>query len=234
MEFILNASQRSSKGSSAAKAARRDNVVPGIIYGSDIESINITVQKNELAKNMSNEAFYSQILSIQLDDGTEQKVILKDVQRHPYKKEILHLDFLQVNENKEIKVTVPFHFINEDKAPGVKIGGGLVSHLVNEIEIVCLPKDIPEYIEVDLANLELDHSIHLKEINLPANIKSSLLIQSEENDMAIAVIHKAKEIKDEDPVDETAEASDGEADDAKDSKAKDEKSDNKESSEQKN
>ena len=187
MEFILNASQRSSKGSSSAKAARRDNVVPGIIYGSDIESINITVQKNELAKNMSNEAFYSQILSIQLDDGTEQKVILKDVQRHPYKKEILHLDFLQVNENKEIKVTVPFHFINEDTAPGVKIGGGLVSHLVNEIEIVCLPKDIPEYIEVDLANLELDHSIHLKEINLPANVKSSLLIQSEEN-LTISII----------------------------------------------
>ena len=183
---------------------------------------------------MSNEAFYSQILNIKLDDGTEQKVILKDVQRHPYKKEILHLDFLQVNENKEIKVTVPFHFINEDTAPGVKIGGGLVSHLVNEIEIVCLPKDIPEYIEVDLANLELDHSIHLKEINLPANVKSSLLIQSEENDMAIAVIHKAKEIKDEDPVDETAEASDGEADDAKDSEAKDEKTDNKESSEQTN
>ena len=97
-----------------------------------------------------------------------------------------------------------------------------------------MPKDIPEYIEVDLANLELDHSIHLKEINLPVNVKSSLLIQSEENDMAIAVIHKAKEIKDEDPVDETAEASDGEADDAKDSEAKDEKTDNKESSEQTN
>ena len=151
MEFILNASQRSSKGSSAAKAARRDNVVPGIIYGSDIESINITVQKNELAKNMSNEAFYSQILSIQLDDGTEQKVILKDVQRHPYKKEILHLDFLQVNENKEIKVSIinngegiPDKYIDRlterffrvDKARSRKIGGtGLGLAIVKHILI---------------------------------------------------------------------------------------------------
>jgi len=149
------------------------------------------VNHNELLKQLENEAFYSHILTVELDGKTEQAV-LKDLQRHPAKPFILHLDLMRVSAGEKIRVNVPLHFIGEDVAPGVKIGGGIVTHAVTEVEVSCLPKDLPEYIEVDLSALELGESLHLSDLKLPPGVELVQLLQGEEHDVAVAAIQATR------------------------------------------
>ena len=141
MDFLINAEKREKKGTSSSRNIRRDGFVPGIIYGAGKEEQTISLRKHEVAKNLEQDAFYSQVLDISLD-GKKEQVILRDIQRHPAKREILHMDFQRVKADQKINVTIPLNFINEDVAPGVKVDGGIISHLMTEIEIICLPADI--------------------------------------------------------------------------------------------
>ena len=231
MEFIITAEKRDRKGTSSSRNIRREGLVPGIIYGANTKEEIISLKKHEVAKNLENEGCYSQVLDIVID-GAKQQVILRDIQRHPSKKEILHMDFQRIKADQKINVVIPINFVNEDIAPGVKVDGGIISHLITELEILCLPADIPENITVDLVNLELDHPIHLTELEIPKGVELTLLAHEDDTDMAVVVIHQAKVVEEEEDLTEAPEASevpsdqkdeneDEESDESKDGKGKD-------------
>ncbi len=190
-EFVVSAERRKDQGKGASRRLRRTGKVPAILYGAGKEPLPITVDHNELLKQVENEAFYSHILTIDLE-GSKEQAILKDMQRHPAKPFILHMDFMRVSAGERIRVNVPLHFTGEEVAPGVKIGGGIVTHAVTEVEINCLPKDLPEYIDVDLSGLELGQSLHLSDIKLPKGVELVQLLQGEEHDTAIAAIQTVR------------------------------------------
>ena len=205
--FVLEAEPRTDLGKGASRRLRRTGMVPAVIYGAGKDPVSISLKHNELWHSLENEAFYSHILTVKLGKKEEQ-AILKDLQRHPSKPVLMHMDLQRVSANEKIRVHAPLHFMNEDTAPGVK-AGGLVSHSQTEIEITCLPKDLPEYIEVDLGALELDASIHLSEISLPAGVEAVELTHGEGHDPSIVSIHMARGAKDTDV--EEGEAAEGEA-----------------------
>ena len=168
--FEINAEPRTDVGKGASRRLRRAGRIPGILYGSDKDPVMVSFNHDDLAHRLDHEAFYSHILTVVLG-GNSENVVLKDLQRHPFRRRILHVDFQRINEKEELTMRVPLHFINEEKCPGVKTGGGVISHIMTDLEIVCLPKDLPEYIEVDLGNLELGDAIHLGELSLPAGVE---------------------------------------------------------------
>ncbi len=190
-EFVLSAEPRSEQGKGASRRLRRAGKVPAILYGAGKEPVPLSINHNELLKQLENEAFYSHILTIELG-GKKEQAVLKDLQRHPAKPFILHLDLMRVSAGEKIRVNVPLHFIGEEVAPGVKIGGGIVTHAVTEVEITCLPKDLPEYIEVDLSGLELGQSLHLSDLKLPPGVELVQLMQGEEHDVAVAAIQATR------------------------------------------
>ena len=190
-EFVVTAEPRSDQGKGASRRLRRMGRVPAILYGAGKDPVPLSVDHNELLKQLENEAFYSHILTIEVG-GKKEQAILKDLQRHPAKPFVMHLDFMRVSAGEKIRVNVPLHFVGGDVAPGVKIGGGIVTHAVTEVEIVCLPKDLPEYIEVDLSNLELGQSLHLSDIDLPKGVELVQLLQGEEHDVAVAAIQATR------------------------------------------
>lgn len=169
MTIQFNATKREVQGSSASRRLRRAGRVPAIVFGS-VEPVQISVDHNEIFHALRNEAFHSSVLSMNLD-GAAQSVILKDTQWHPYKQQVLHMDFQRVNAGHTIHVKVPLHFVNADIAPGVKLEGGMVTHQMNEVEVVCLPGDLPEFIEVDLKDLKGGASIHVSHLPLPKGVK---------------------------------------------------------------
>ena len=147
----------------------------------------LSVVRKDLEKSMENEAFFSQILNLHIDGGNE-KAILKDLQRHPAKNRVMHADFMRINENETLKVHVPIHFINEATCVGVKLQGAIIQHQVTDIEVLCLPADIPAYIEVDMAKLETGDIVHLSEVSLPPGVTSVALSLGEDHDLAIASV----------------------------------------------
>ena len=181
--FELIAESRSGMGKGASRRLRRTGKVPGIIYGAGKDPALISVAHNELEQHLEHEAFYSHILSVRVGDLVE-RVVLKDVQRHPAKPFVLHFDLLRVSESEKIKMNVPLHFVGEDKAPGVK-AGGTASHHLSDVEITCLPKDLPQYIEVDVSGMEIGDSIHLSELVLPDGTELTALAQGPENDHVV-------------------------------------------------
>ncbi len=204
-EFEFNALARTDLGKAATRRLRHKNMVPAVVYGAGKTPESITLKQNEVMKTLKNEAVYSHILSLKID-GTAQKVVLKTLERHHTKTHIMHIDFLRIKAGEKITMNIPFHFIGEEECPGVK-DGGVVSHLMNELEVKCLPEKLPEYIEIDATNLELDHSIHLMDIKLPEGIEPTLEI-SEENNPGVVSIHRPK--VEEEPVEEVAEGEEGE------------------------
>ena len=164
--FEIVAENRDVKGKGASRRLRRDGKVPAILYGAGSEPVAIQLEHYEIQQQTENEAFYSTILTLKLN-GTAEKVVIKDLQRHAYKPTIMHMDFQRVDEAEEITMRVPIHFINEEHCVGVKSGGGLISHMLTELEIPCLPKDLPEYIEVDVRALELGEAVHLSDLVMP-------------------------------------------------------------------
>ena len=187
-EFLIEATTRSDLGKGASRRLRRlESRVPGIVYGADKEPANISVLGKDLVKSLENEAFYSHILTLKLD-GNDIQVVLKDLQRHPAKNYPIHVDFQRVDATHKLHMHVPLHFLNEDKCVGVKTGGGIVSHLMTEVEVVCLAKDLPEFIEADVAELELGNSLHLSDLKLPAGVEIRALQLGADHDLPVVSV----------------------------------------------
>ncbi len=212
-EFDLIAEIREDQGKGASRRLRREGKVPAIIYGAGRPPRSLAFDHNKVLRQLENESFYSSVLNIKVGEKS-QAAILKDLQRHPARNVIMHMDFQRIVEDQEIRMNVPLHFIGEDVAPGVKLGGGSVSHLRTDVEVVCLPKHLPEFLEVDVSNLELDAMIHLSEIKLPEGVEIPELAQGPEHDHAVVSIHviKARPVEEEAPAEEEAAGEDaGEA-----------------------
>jgi len=201
-QFEVTAEVRQDQGKGASRRLRRAGKVPAIVYGAGKEATSLTLRHSEMLRHLEHEAFYSHILSLKIGDQVEQ-VVLKDLQRHPAKPIIMHADFMRVSESEKIIMHIPLHFLNETACVGVKQGGGVVSHQMVEIEIRCLPKDLPEFISVDLLNLQLGQIIHLSELTLPAGVEIPALAHGAEHDLPVVTIHKghggATAIEDETP-----------------------------------
>ncbi len=165
----ISAQSRSEEGRGASRRIRRTGNVPGVIYGGDAAPSPITLDHNVLYHALRKEAFHSSILTINLDKKPVQ-VLLRDVQMHPYKQQVLHVDFLRVDPKRKITMRVPLHFVNGDISPAVKLEGALINQIMNELEISCLPKDLPEYIEVDLSEMTVGTTIHVSSLKLPQGV----------------------------------------------------------------
>lgn len=187
-KFELQAEDRPDQGKGASRRLRRAGKVPAILYGAHRDPRALALDHNALVHHLENEAFFSSILTVTTGDKS-QPCILKDVQRHPYKNQVLHVDLQRVLEDEEIRVTVPFHFLGEDKAPGVK-GGGVVSRVMTDLEVTCLPKHLPEYIEVDVSAMELEVALTLGEVKLPEGV--SIFGGEEMLEQPVFIIHRPR------------------------------------------
>jgi large subunit ribosomal protein L25 len=186
--YTLDATVRNDKGTGASRRLRHAGQVPAIVYGSDAEPQQIALAHNKVWQAQEHEGFYSHILTLNID-GKAQEVILKDVQRHPYKSIILHMDFQRVDANHKLHTNVPLHFINEEAAAKK---GGTVSHTATELEVTCLPKDLPEFIEVDCGGLEVGQTLHISDLALPKGVTSVELGKGESHDLAVVTLHAPK------------------------------------------
>ncbi len=201
-DFTLHAKGREDTGKGASRRLRRlAGEIPAIVYGGKKAAAQISLTHKDVAKALENEAFYSHIISLDVD-GTSEDVIIKDIQRHPAKSVVMHMDFFRVSKTTKLQTRAPLHFINEEECVGVKLGGGLIARSMTDIEISCLPKDLPEYIEVDMAEVELGQTVHLSDIKLPKGVESVALGHGEDHDLPVAAVNKPKaveEISDEAP-----------------------------------
>ncbi len=189
MTIEIKAVKRDAKGTGASRRLRHAGSVPGVVYGAAKEAVTILVDAKELFLEFRHEAFHASVLDLNLD-GKKESVLLRDFQMHPVRNTIQHVDFQRVSATEKIHVKVPFHFINADIAPGVKLSGGIVAHILTEAEVSCLAKDLPEFIEVDVAKLEMGHAIHLSEITLPKGVSFVQLAHG--TDAAVVSIAKTR------------------------------------------
>ncbi|MBM3351480.1 MAG: 50S ribosomal protein L25/general stress protein Ctc [Betaproteobacteria bacterium] len=189
MTIEINAVKRDAKGTGASRRLRRAGAVPGVIYGGGKDAVTIEMNTKDLFLQFRHEAFHASVLSLILD-GKKESVLLRDYQLHPVRNTLQHVDFQRVSATEKIHVKVPLHFINADVAPGVKLGGGIVAHIQTEADVSCLAKDLPEFIEVDVAKLEMGHSIHLSQIKLPKGVEFVQLAHGD--DAAVAAIAKTR------------------------------------------
>ena len=198
ISFELNAEPRTDTGKGASRRLRHAGKVPAIMYGGNKEPESLTLDHNEVIRNLEHEAFYSHILTIRVG-GTSTRAVMRDLQRHPSKPFVQHMDLMRVSESEKLKMHVPLHFIGEDTAPGVK-AGGMVSHEIIEVEVECLPRDLPEYIEVDVSGLDVGDSLHLSDLVMPAGAVLLELARGEGHDLGVVSIHTkrgAEEIEEE-------------------------------------
>lgn len=189
--FELVAELREDAGKGSSRRLRREGKVPAIIYGGGMPPRSLSFERNALMRQMEQEAFFSSVINVQVGKK-QQPAILKDVQMHPAKRMVLHMDLQRIIATEKIRMSVPIHYLNEATAIGVKLGGGTVSHMYSEVDISCLPKNLPEYLEVDIAELELDQMLHLSDIKLPDGVEITELAQGPENDKPIVAIHILK------------------------------------------
>ncbi len=186
--FELVAEFRETQGKGASRRLRHEGKVPAILYGGHSQARKLSLSHQKLLIMLDNERFYSTILSLKVGEET-QAAILKDVQRHPFKNAIVHIDFQRVEDNQKIRMSIPLHFTGAAVSPGVKTQGGIVSHMRTEVEVSCLPKDLPEFIEVDLSGLSLNESIHLSQLKLAEGVE---LLALAKEDVAVAAIHSPR------------------------------------------
>ena len=188
---------RDVQGTGASRRLRHAGKIPAILYGSGKDTAMLTLSHNSLYHNMEDESFHSSILTVEIN-GKKEKAILRDVQMHAFKQLIMHIDLQRVSAKDKIHMNVPFHFTGGEEAPGVKVESGIVSHLITELDIVCLPDDLPEFISIDISALNLGDSIHLSEITLPKGVESSAL--SHGDDLAVVTVVAVRAIVEEDEV----------------------------------
>jgi large subunit ribosomal protein L25 len=187
----IPAESRKDEGKGASRRLRQTGKVPAILYGGSDAPANIQLDHNTVFLASHNEWFYSAILDLKLD-GKAQKVLLRDMQRHPFKPQLLHLDFQRVDENKAIRIRVPLHFLNQEKSPAGKMAGVLISHALTDIEISCLPKDLPEFISVDLGELNVGDIVHISDLKLPGGVEIPELRLGKEHDAAVVTAQELK------------------------------------------
>ncbi|VAW60247.1 LSU ribosomal protein L25p [hydrothermal vent metagenome] len=197
MAIIINAETRTDLGKGASRRLRHVEKIPAIVYGAG-DPLSLTIDLREMRPNVDNEAFYASLVDLVIDGKKKaEKVIVRDIQHHPYKADVMHVDFQRVDAKKKMHITVHLHFTGEEVAPGVK-AGGQVGHIINEVEIICLPKDIPEYIEVDISALDLGDALHLSDIKAPKGVELAALSHGDDNhDEAVVSIHVAKVVVEE-------------------------------------
>jgi large subunit ribosomal protein L25 len=215
MKIEINATKRDVKGTGASRRLRHAGSIPGILYGGGKDPVSLDLEHKSLFLQFRHEAFHASILTLNLE-GSKESVLLRDYQMHPVRNTIQHIDFQRVNENEKIHVKVPFHFVNAEVSPGVKLNGGIVAHIMTEANISCLPKNLPEFIEVDLAALDIGQSIHLSQIKVFEGVEFVQL--SHGNDAAVASVAKPRAVVEEviaKPVEGAADAAAPAADGAK-------------------
>ena len=188
MQIQFQATKRDAQGTGASRRQRRAGQLPGIVYGGTKDPQPITLDHNELYHLLKKEVFHSSLLSVEVD-GQNETVILRDTQWHPFKQQVLHIDFQRVAADEKIHVKVPLHFIGGDDSPAVKLGGCIVSAVINDVDVVCLPGNLPEFITVDLSGLEVGHSVHVSELKLPADVE---LVLRGEGDAVVATALKVR------------------------------------------
>ncbi|MFK5914524.1 MAG: 50S ribosomal protein L25/general stress protein Ctc [Woeseiaceae bacterium] len=209
INFTVEAELRTDLGKGASRRLRHTEKFPAVVYGTGKDPVSITVDHKKFMHSLENEAFYSHILNLSIA-GKEEQVILKDLQRHPAKIEVMHADFLRISATEKLHMNVPLHFINADVSPGAD-EGGLITHSMTDVEISCLPKDLPEFLEVDLSTLELDNSLHMSDITVPAGVEIVELAHGEGHDQPIAACHLTRGSDEEDEAAEAAAATPDEA-----------------------
>ena len=213
-EFTLVAESRGDMGKGASRRLRKSEIVPAIVYGAKKAALSIQLKHSDVLKSSSQESFYSQILDLSID-GKVERVVLKDMQRHPYKPFVMHMDFQRVDESAALTIRIPVHFLNEEDCIGVKQEGGVIARLMTEIEITCLPKDLPESIEVDVANLSVGDAVHLADLVLPDGVEITSITSGGDGAAAIVQVAMPRMVEEEEEpdseeVDGEDEASDGE------------------------
>ena len=206
--ITLNAEPRSDSGKGASRRLRHQGLVPAIVYGGKFDPVQISIDHNEFLHELDKEVIYTQVIDLKMGDKT-QEVILRDLQRHPYKNKVLHADFFRIDKNTPIKVVVPVHVVNAEECVGVKMDGGLMMQQVSEVEIIALPKDLPEYLEIDVAELHLGDLLHLTDIKMPEGVQIVALthledvedIEHDEHNVGVVSVIKPREevIEDEAP-----------------------------------
>ena len=207
MSFELNAEPRSDMGKGASRRLRHAGKVPAIMYGGGKDPEALSLSHNEVLRNLEHEAFYSHILTVK-SGGAETQAILRDLQRHPSKPVVMHMDLQRISATEKLKTHAPIHFIGEDVAPGVK-AGGLVSHDLTEVSIECLPKNLPEYIEVDVSGLEIGDSIHLSGLNVPEGVTLIDLARGDDYDSSVVSVHAKRVVEEVEPEAEGEPAAEG-------------------------
>ena len=212
ISFELNAEPRTDTGKGASRRLRHAGKVPAIMYGGNKDPESLTLDHNEVIRNLEHEAFYSHILTVKVG-GSETRAVLRDLQRHPSKPFVQHMDLQRVSESEKLRMHVPLHFSGEDIAPGVK-AGGMVSHEIIEVEVECLPKDLPEYIEVDISGMDVGESLHLSDLKMPEGAVLLELARGEGHDLGVVSIHTKRgttELEEEEGAPEAAAEGDEES-----------------------
>jgi large subunit ribosomal protein L25 len=208
----LNAEPRVDSGKGASRRLRRTGLVPAIVYGGDGDPQSISLIHNEFSHELESEAIYTQLIDLKIGEQSEE-VILRDLQRHPFKKRVLHADFFRIDKKKPINVVVPIHAVNTDDCVGVKLDGGMLTQVATEIEVICLPKNLPEYLEVDVIELHLGETIHLSELKVPEGVEIVALTYGEDHDSGVISVVKirAEEIISDEAPEALDEEGEGEA-----------------------
>ena len=190
--LVLEIDRREPSSKNAVRRLRAAERIPGIIYGAELEPAMISLANRDVAKAMQSDSFFSQIIDLKLGSKSQQ-VVIRDLQRHPATNRVLHIDFLRIREDREIQVSIPIRFLNEDQCEGVRLGGGIVSHHLIEVEVNCLPRNLPEYIEIDVEHLQLNQSVHLSGLTLPENVELVALMQDDPNrDIPVVSVQQPK------------------------------------------
>jgi large subunit ribosomal protein L25 len=188
----ISAQSRKDEGKGASRRLRRAGFVPAVVYGAGQEPESIQIVHNTVLLASRHEWFFSSVLDLNID-GKKQRVLVRDWQKHPFKQLMLHMDFLRINENEALRVAVPIHFLNQEKSPAAKTAGLVISHNLTEVTVSCLPKDLPEFLELDLADIAAGSIIHLSEIKLPANVEIPELALGKEHDVAVVTVASVQE-----------------------------------------
>ncbi|WP_199097032.1 50S ribosomal protein L25/general stress protein Ctc [Dyella sp. ASV21] len=203
----IKAQGRKDEGKGASRRLRRAGFVPAVVYGAGQAPQSIEIEHNTILLAAKHEWFFSSVLDLNVD-GKVQKVLVRDWQKHPYKLQMLHMDFQRVDENAILRVNVPVHFLNQEKSPAAKTSGVVISHNLTEVEISCLPKDLPEFIELDLGNLKAGEIVHLSQLTLPKGVEIAALHLGADHDIAVVTANTVKEEAEEAPAEGEAPASD--------------------------
>ncbi len=205
MEIVVNAKKRELKGTGASRRLRRAGGVPAIVYGAGQDAVQITLDHNEIYHSLRKESFHASVLTMNID-GEKSQVILRDTQWHPYKQQVVHVDFLRIKAGEKIHIKVPLRFLHGDVAPGVKLQDGIMTHVMNEIEVVCLPRQLPDSIEVDVKDLETGDLIHASQLQLPEGVELVLRGGEEDPVVVMCVAPRVSTAADEEAEAEAAEA----------------------------